>query len=367
MAPWEDDQSSSSSKEKQPYIVLRKVSQVRICSDTGGHRRNGDFEVAVLCLIFRKILFCFGTLYLVFSFCESVLCGTSSPSSIARTLRVFRGSYLNSFHVTRLKLKNKSKSKRHSKSIKFLALLIVIRILKGNTKLYTPIPILFFGRVKNYIHSTSIINILLYFRQISEPPLWMLHLHLISLKHLHFSSILFANNFLIWFMYYSSVVSKSKQGNFAPFATNKCLISTNRRKFAPNKFKYLTIGLNITDICFLWFSFIVDSGSRKWWIDQGLSKNLGALYIYSSSAYECDVRCGQYVYSVNKDRKHSLFNATKQATSVLFVTLFYPLLLWKGNVHQEDMGRIVTAKNHVVKNVRTSVAISLPLCLVMLV
>jgi membrane peptidoglycan carboxypeptidase len=73
------------------------------------------------------------------------------------------------------------------------------------------------------------------------------------------------------------------------------------------------------------------------------------------------------MYKSTTDGKQGLFNTTQQVTFVLFVTSFYSLLLWKGNDHNEDMGRIVTAKNHVDKNVRTFVASLLPLCLVMLV
>jgi hypothetical protein len=200
----------------------------------------------------------------------------------------------------------------------------------------------------------------------------MLHLHLIFIKHLNFSSILFANNFPFWFMYYLPVVSKPKQGIFALIATHNRLIIcfailNTRRKLKPNKLKYLTIGLCDTDICFLWFSFIVDGGSGKWWINQGLLKNLGALYKYSSLACEGDVPRGQYAYSSNKDRKHNLFNSAGQVTFLLFGTSFYSSLLWKGNVQHEDMGRIVTAKNLVGKSVRITVASLLPLCLAMLV
>jgi hypothetical protein len=348
-------------------MLLRKVPEVRTLIDTGGRRRKVDFEVAVLWLIFLKILFSFGTLYFVSSFCTDILWGTLCLSSIARILRLFRSWYLNSFLVTTVSLKDKSKNRRHSKSVKFLALLTVTIILKSNSKFSRPIPISFFRREKNYLRSTSIIDTLLYFHQISEPPLWMLHLHLNFFKHLNFSSILFANNFPVWFMYYSSVVSKFRQGIFVPISSNKCLIPNIRRKLEPNKLKYLTIGSYLTDICFLWFSFIVDSGSRKWWINQGLSINLGALYKYSSLAYEGDVPCGQYIYNCNTDSTHSLSKTTQQVTFVLFVTSLYFLLLWKGNDHNEDMGRIVTAKNHVDKNVRTFVASLLPLCSVMLV
>jgi hypothetical protein len=173
-------------------------------------------------------------------------------------------------------------------------------------------------------------------------------------------------------MYYSPGASKPRQGIFVPIVTNKRLIIcfaiiNSRRKLEPNKLKDLTTGLYFTDICFLWFSFVVDGGSRKWWINQGLSKNLGVLYKYSSLAYEGDVPCRQYMCSSNKDGKHSLFNTAAQVTFVLFVSSFYSFLLWKGNDQHEDMGRIVTAKNHVGKNVRTIVASLLPLCLVMLV
>jgi hypothetical protein len=133
------------------------------------------------------------------------------------------------------------------------------------------------------------------------------------------------------------------------------------------KFKYLAIGLYLTDICFLWFSFIVESGSRKWWNNQGLSKNLGALYKYSTLAYEGDVPCGQYMCKNKTDSKDNLFKTTQQVTFVFFVTSFCFLLLWKGNDHKEDMVRIVTAKNRVDRNVRTFVASLSPLCLVMLV
>lgn len=348
-------------------MLLRKVPEVRTCIDTGGRRRNLDFEVAVPCLIFLKFLFSFGTLYFVSSFCTSILWATWRLNSIARILRLFRGWYLKSFLVTTVSLKNKSKNRRHSISVKFLAVVTVIRIPKKFSKFSRPIPISFFGKVKNYIRSTSIINILLYSHQISEPPLWMLHLHVIFFKHLNFSSILFANNFPFWFMHYSSVVSKSRQAIVLPISANKCLVLSTRRKLEPNKLKYLTIILYLTDICFLRFSFVVDSGSRKWWINQGLSKNLGALYKYTSLAHEGDVPCGQYVHNSHTDSKHTLFNTTQQVTCVLFVTSFCSLLLWKGNDHNEDMGRIVTAKNRVDKNVGTFVASLLPLCLVMLV
>jgi hypothetical protein len=197
--------------------------------------------------------------------------------------------------------------------------------------------------------------------------LWMLHLHLTLLRHLHFSSIFFVNNFPFWFLNYCSIVSKSKQSIFVPISTNKYLIPSTRRKLEPNKFKYLTIGLYINDICLLWLSFTVDSGSRKWWINQGLSKNLGAIYKYPCLVYEGDVPCGQYLSYTNKDRKHSLFNATRQVTFVLCVISFYHLLLWKGDVEHEDMPQIVTAKNRVGKNVRIIVASLLRLCLVTLV
>lgn len=348
-------------------MLLRKVPELRICIDTGGRRRNVDFQVAVLCLIFLKILFSFATLYFVSSFCTNILWRSWRLHSIARILRLFRGCYLYTFLVTKVSLKNRSKSRRHSKSVKFLTLVTLIRTLKRNSKFSRPIPISFFGRVKNYIKSTSIINTLLHFHLISEPPLWMLHLHLISFKHLDFSSVLFANNSPFWFMHYSSVFSKTRQGIFVPISTNKCLIPSSRRKLEPNKLKYLTIGSYLTDICFLWFSFIVDSGSRKWWINQGLSKNLGAFYKYSSLPYEGNVPCGQYMYNTNTDSKHSLFNTTQQVTFVLFVTSFYSLLLWKGNDRNEDMDRIVIAKNHLDKNVRTFVASLLLLCLVILV
>jgi len=164
-------------------------------------------------------------------------------------------------------------------------------------------------------------------------------------------------------MYYWSVVSKTKQETVVSISNKECLVPSARRKLEPNKFQYLTIGLYLTDICFLWFSSIVDSGSRKWWINQGLSKNLGALNKCSSLASEGDVSCGQYMYKSNTDSKHSLFNTTQQVYFVSFVTS----LLWKGNDHNEDMGRIVTAENHVDKNVRTFVASLLPFCLVMLV
>ena len=348
-------------------MLLRKVPEVRTYIDTAGRRRNVEFEVAVLCLIFLKILFSFATLYFVSGLCRNIFCGTWRLSSIARIQRLFRSWYLNSFLATTVSLKTKSKNRRHSISVKYLALVTVIRILKSNSKFSRQIPISFFGRVKNNIKSTSVINTLLLFHQISETPLWMLHLHFIFFKHLSFSSVLFANNFPSWYMYYSSVVCKTRQETVVPISTNKCLIPSARRKLEPNKLQYLTIGLYRTDICFLWFSFILDSGSRKWWINQGQPKHLGALYKYSSLAYECDVSCGQYMYKSTTDGKQGLFNTTQQVTFVLFVTSFYSLLLWKGNDHNEDMGRIVTAKNHVDKNVRTFVASLLPLCLVMLV
>lgn len=348
-------------------MLLRKVLEVRTCIDTGGRRRNIDLEVAVVCLIFLKILFSFGTLYFVSGLCIYILCGTWRLSSVARLVRLIRGWYLNSFLVTTVSLKNKSKKRRHSKSVKFLALVTVIRILKINSKFSRPIPISFFGRVKNYLSSTSIKNSLLYFHQISGPPLWMLHLNLNYFKYLNFFSILFANNFPFWFMYCSSVVTKSKQGIVVPISSNKCLITSTRRKLESNKLNYLTIGSYLIDICFLWFSFIVDSGSRKWWINQGLTKNLGALYKYSTLANEGDVPCGQCMYNSNTDRKLCLFNTTQQVTFVLLVTSLFSLLLWKGNDHNVDMVRIVTAKNHVGKNVRTFVASLLPLCLVILV
>jgi hypothetical protein len=274
---------------------------------------------------------------------------------------------LSSFLITTVSLKNKSKNRRHSKSFKFLALVTVIRILKSNSKFSRQIPISFFERVKNYIRSNSILNTLLHFHQILDSQLWMLHLHLILFKHLNFSSILFANNFPFWFMCYLLLVSRSRQGIFILISTSKCLIQSTRRNLVPNKLKYLTIGSYLTDIYFLWFSFIVDSGSRKWWINQGLSKNLGALCKYSTLVYEGDVPCGQCVYKSNRDSKHSLLATTQQVTFVLFVTSFYSLLLWKGNDHNEDMGRIGTAKNRMDKNVRTFVESLLPSCLVMLV
>jgi hypothetical protein len=348
-------------------MLLRKVPELMSCIDTGGRRRNVDFEVAVLCLIFLKILFSFATLYFVSSFCTNILWRSWRLRSIARILRLFHGWYLNSFLVRTVSIKNKSKNRRHSKSAKFLVLVTAIRNLKSNSKFSRPNPISFSRRVKNYIKSPSIINILSNVRLISEPPLWMLHLHFFCFKHLDFTSILFANNFPFWFMYYSSVISKSRQIIFVPISSCKCLIPSRRRNLESNKLKYLTIGSHLTDICFLWFRFIVDSGSRKWWINQGLSKNLGSFYKYLSSTYEGNVPCGQYKYNTNTDSKHGLFNTTQQVTFVLFVTSFYSLLLWKGNDHNEDMDRIVTAKNHVDRNVRTFVASLLPLCLVMLV
>jgi len=367
MAQWEDDQSPLSSKKKQPYMLLPKVPEVRTCIDTGGRRRKVDFEVAVLCLIFLKILFSSGTLYFVSSVYTNILWGTWRLSSIARIPRLFRVWYLNNFLITTVTLKNKSKNRRHSKSVKFLALVTVIRILKCNSKFSRPIPVSFFGRVKNYISSTSIINTPSHFHQISEYPLWMLHLYLNFFKYLNFSSVLFSNNFTFWFMYYSSVVSKTRQEIVVSISKIKCLIRNIRRKLEPNKLKYLTIDSYLTYICFLRFSFIVDSGSRKWWIDQGLWKSLGALYKYSSLAYVGDVPCGQYINNSNTDSKHSLFNTTQKVTIVLLVASFCSLLLWKGNDHSEDMGRIVTAKNHVEKNLGNFVASLLPLCLVMLV
>jgi len=348
-------------------MLLQKVPEVRTCIDTGVRRRNVDSEVAVLCLIFLKFLFSFGTLHFVTSFSTNISWQTLLLSSIARTLLLFRGWYLNSSLVTTVSLKNKSENRRHSKSVRSLDLVTVIKILKSNINFSRQIPILFFGTVKNYIRSTSTINTLLYFHQISEPPLWMLHLNLILPIHLNFSLIFFANKFPFWFIYYSSFVPKSRQRTVVPISSNKCLIPSTRRKVETNKLKYMTIGSYLTDTCFLWFSFIVDSGSRKWWINQGLSKNLGALYKYSSLAYEGDVPCGQYMYNNNTDSKDSLFNKTQQFTFVFFVTSFYSFLLWKGNGHKEDMVRIVTAKNHVDKNVRTFVASLLPLCLVILV
>ena len=348
-------------------MLLRKVPEVRTCIDTGGRRRNVQFQVAVLCLIFLKILLSFGTLYFVSGLCKDILCGTWRLSSIARIPRIFGSWCLNSLLAKTVSINNKSEHRRHSKSVKFLTLLTVIIILKSNSKFSIQIPIPFFGRVENYIRSTYIINTLLFFHQISEIPLWMLHLHLILFKHLNFSSVLFANNFTFWYMFHSSAVSKTRQGTVVPISTNKCLIPSTRRKLEPNKLKYLTIGLNRTHICFLWFSFIVDSGSRKWWVNQGLSKTLGAVYKCSSLAYEGDVPCGQYMYKCNTDSKHSLFNTSQEVTCVLFVTSFYSSLLWKENGHNEDMARIVTAKNRVDKNVRTFAASLLPSCLVMLV
>jgi hypothetical protein len=163
------------------------------------------------------------------------------------------------------------------------------------------------------------------------------------------------------------VFSKYRQRIVVPISINNLLIPSIRKTLEAKKLKYLTIGLCLTDICFLWFGFIVDSGSRKWWINQGLSKNLGALYKYSSLAYEGDVLCGQYMYKTNTDSKDSLSNTTQQVTFIFFVTSFGSFLLWKGNDHKEDMVRIVTARNRVDKNVGTFVGNLLPLCLVMLV
>jgi hypothetical protein len=371
MASWEDDQSplSSSSKEKQPYLLLRNVPEVTKCSNTGGRRRNVDFEVVVPCIIFFKILFFSGTIYFGLNLCENILWETwrLQVSSIARILRHFFGWCLNIFRVKKTSLKNKSRRRRHSKNFTVLELVTVIGIFNPNTKVSRQNPISFFGTLKNYINSKSITNTVLYFHKISGPPLWMFHLHLTPLKNLNFSSLLFTNNFQFWFLHYSSVVSNFKQFIVVPISTNKFLTPGTRRKLEPNKFPNLTIGLYITDIPFVWFSFPVDGGSRKWWNNQGQSKHLGVLYKYSCLVYEGDVPCGQYMHCCNKDRKHSLFNATKQITFILRVTAFLHLLLWKGNDHHEDMGRIVTAKNRVDKNVRIIAASLLRLCLVMLV
>lgn len=348
-------------------MLLWQAPKVRTSIDTGGRKRDLEFEVAVLCLIFLKILFSFATLYFVSGLFKNILCGTWRQSTIARILRIFRGYFSNIFLATTVSLKNNTENRRHSISVKFLALVTVIRILKSTSKFSRQIPISFLVGVKNYIRYTSIINTLLLLHQISEPPLWMLHLYVIFFKNLSFSSILFVNNSPFRYMYYSSVVSKTGRETVVPISTNKCLIPSARRKLQPNNLQYLTIGLSRTDICFLWFSLIIDSGSRKWWNNQGLSKNLGPLYKHPTSAYEGDVSCGQYMYKVNKDSKHSSFNTNQQVTFVLFVTSSHLLLLWNGNDRNEDMVQIVTAKNRVDKNVRTFVASLLPLCLVMLV
>jgi hypothetical protein len=369
MESWEDDQSplsSSSSKEKQPYLLLRTVPEVTKCSDTGGRKSNVDFGVVVLCIIFLKILFSSGTVYFELNICENILWGTWRLSSIARILRHFCVWCLNIFRVKKASLKNNIRRRRHSKSFTVLELVTFIGIFNPNTEVSRPNQISFFGTVKNYINWKSIINTVLYFHEISGPPLWMLHLHLTLLKNLNFSSFLSANNFQFWFLHHSSVVSKFKQFIFVPISTDKFLTPSTRRKLEPNKFQYLTIGPHITDIPFLGFSFPVDGGSRQWWVNQGLSNNLGALYKYSCLVHEGDVPCRQYMHCCDKDRKHSLFNATKQVTFILRVTTFPPLLLWKGNDQHGDMGRIVTAEKRVGKNVRTIAESLLRFCLVML-
>ena len=329
----------------------------------------------MLRVVLVKILFFFGNLYFVLSLCKNILWETSHISYIARRLSPIGSWYLSNFVTTTVPLKNKTKSKTHSKCIELPSLVTVINPFTNNTKFARLIPISFFGRDKDYIRSVPFRNPLLFCHKISEPPLWMLQLHFIFIKNIYFSSILFVNNFPFWFMYFSPGVSTSRQEIFARVTTNKHLticfaILNTRRKLEPRKLKDLTIGLHLVYICVLWFSFIVDSGSRKWWINQGLSKNLGALYKHPSLACEGDVACERSTYSDNKDRKQSLFNTAKELTFVLFRYSFYRLLLlllWKGNDQAEDMGRVDTANNRVDKNVRTIVASLLPLCLVMLV
>jgi hypothetical protein len=250
-----------------------------------------------------------------------------------------------------------------------LSLLFVIRaylLITSNAKRIALILISFF-RAKDYIKTTPITNNQFFLHPISEPRLLMFNQHLAVLKYLRYSSVCFVNKFPFWCMSLEPGFSRPERETFASGATNWFLIScfatlNARKKLQQYKLSSVPASLYFIDsFCFLLFRFIVDSGSREWWTDQGCSKNLGTICKYSSSAYAGDVSCGQYMY-----RRYSFSNTTELVASILFVVSFYiSLLLWKGNDQHEDMDPVVTARNHGDRNVRITFASLLRLCLVM--
>jgi hypothetical protein len=167
-------------------------------------------------------------------------------------------------------------------------------------------------------------------------------------------------------------VSRPEREIFTSGATNWLTVSyfatlNARKKLQKYKLSSVSVSLYfINFFCSLWLGFIVDSGSREWWTDQRCSKNLDTIRKYSSSAYEGDVSCGQYMYNDNRDRRYSFPNTTELVASILLVLSFcISLLLWKENDQHEDTDPVDTARNHGDGSVRTTFASFLRLCLVM--
>lgn len=355
MAPWENDPSSSLREAEKSYILLRKTSEVRTFSDTGGKRKNIDFQVAVLCMTcVIKELPC-GTGCFASNLCRDILWEYSH----IRRLRFVGSFFFNSSIKVRVPFVNKNKRQRNSDN--FL-------LLTSNTKATGYILISFFRRAKHCIKPVPVTNTNLLSHRPSISPSWMLLEHLTVLKHIHFFHILFVGKFHFPFWYMSSSVGfyKHRQESFVSSVTCTRFAKFSARKKL-HRHELGDLRVYFITFCSLWSSFIVDSGSRKWWIDQGHSKNLGPVYKHLASVYEGDVSCGQCTYSNNRDRRYSFSNTAAQVQFLLFFLCFYPLLLlWKRNDRHEDTEAVVTARNHGDKNVRTTFASLLPLCSAML-
>jgi hypothetical protein len=369
MAPWQDEQSSSSlssSEHERSHILLRKAFEIRTFSDTGGPRKNTGFQLAVLCV---TLLFDVN-LCSVPSVRKVILWESSHIGSVTRRL-CFIGSY---FCKTVLPRK-RSKDKRHSKYFKLLSLLIFIRAYLLFTITRNAVGLganLTYFRAKFFAKTKPVTNSRLSFHPISQFHLLMLNQHLAVPKYLHRSSILFVNTFSFRCMSVEPGVSIPEREVFTSGVANWLSVSyfatlSTRKELQRYKLSRVTVSLYfVYSFCSRCFGFSVDSGSREWWTHQGHSRDLGTIFNHSSSVCEGYVCCGQCLYSSNKDRVYSFYNTTQLVRSILsFIYFYISFLLWKGSDQHADTDLVVTARNRGGKNVRTTCGSSSPLCLVM--
>jgi hypothetical protein len=368
MAPWEDDQSSSSlssSEHEISHILLRKALEIRTFSDTGGSRENTGFQVAVLCV---TILFDV-SLCSVPSVRRVILWESSRIGPVTRRL-----CFIVSCFCNKVLPRKRSKGRRHSKKyFKLSLLLCFIRAYLLFTITRNAIglgAILTYRGSKDFTKTKPVTNSQLSFHPISQFRLLMLHQHLAVPKYLLCSSILFVNTLSFRCMsvepggsipesevFTSGVANWLSVSYFATLSTRKQL----------QRYKLGSVSLYfVYPFCSRCFGVGVDSGSREWWTHQGHSRDLGTICNHSSSVYEGYVSCGQCVYRSNKDRVYNFYNATELVRSILSVITFYiSFLLWKGSDLHADTDLVVTARNRGDKNVRTTCENLLPLCLVM--
>lgn len=260
MALWENDQSSSLSEEEIPHILHRKAFEIRTFSDTGGSRKNTDFQVAVLCVTFLKNFLFRLNLYSVLSLYRDILWRTSHIGSVIRRLSFIRGCFCN-----KVQPRKKSKGKRHSNYNKLLSVLFFIRtyLLFTSGVVVIALILIFFG-AKDYKKPTEITNNQFSFHPISEPALLMLNQYSAVRKYLCHSSFLFVNKFPFLCMSLEPDVSKPERQLFTSGATNWLSVSyfatlNARKKFQQYKLSSVSVSLRFIDFFALCGLFILST------------------------------------------------------------------------------------------------------------